>query len=125
MIFQGWGAVDGAGAALLIELAAPFQHALIEARAPHNYPFTKSLELPAGCSAKAGSPSAPHREAAQKLYGLAVAAGDPPPPTDAVVETNPWYGYRLNPIAFGLSRLPSRSSTPSPRRKPPRSGQHA
>ena len=98
VIFEGWGEIPGAGAELLIALAAPFHEARQRELAPEQYPYlkTQKLKLQLDC----GSDEVLRRRVRRcrnAIKKLAEEADNPELPMDAVVESSQWHGYRLNP----------------------------
>jgi hypothetical protein len=98
VIFERWGEMKGAGAELVIALAAPFREARQNELAPERYPFLESAKL-MGQLKCAESDVLRRRilRARKAIKKLAKNAGDLEPPMDAVIESSQWHGYRLNP----------------------------
>jgi 7-cyano-7-deazaguanine synthase in queuosine biosynthesis len=111
VVFDGWGEVRGKNAELLIALAAPFREATRKELAPENFPFIKaaSLRLQINC---------PNEQTFRRrilrcrksIDDLAMAAGGPLLPIEAVIENSPWHGYRLNPDRVRIVALPELGS---------------
>jgi hypothetical protein len=96
--FERWGDVSGAGAEVLIALAGPFRSAARDERAPEHYPFTKTRDLLRRLDCENEEALRRRVERLRKQVArLAERAGDLAPAMDAVVESSPWHGYRLNP----------------------------
>lgn len=98
VVFDKWGEIKGVSALLLTTLAEPFRVSVRNERAPEKYPFTSVRDLlrRSNCN---------HKEALRRrilrcrrqIEKLARDVGDAPPSAEAVIENQPWYGYRLNP----------------------------
>ena len=98
VVFAGWGEVSGASAELLLVLAEPFRAATREERTPEAYPFTSSAALLK--QTNCGNEQTLRRRVLRcrkMITRLAEEAGSVPPSDDAVIENQPWHGYRLNP----------------------------
>lgn len=98
VVFNGWGELTGVSAALIVALAKPFRETVREKLAGAQYPFigTRDLMRRVGCSS---GPTFRRRILrCRNIIGrLASNAGCVPPSVDAVIESNQWHGYRLNP----------------------------
>ncbi len=106
VVFERWGEILGAGAELLIALAAPFREARQNELAPERYPFLKSSKLMR--QLKCEENEALRRRilrARNQIKKLAKIACDLEPPMDAVIESSQWHGYRLNPDRVRLVAL--------------------
>jgi len=97
-MFDGWGELTGKNAELLIVLAAPFRQATRNELAPENFPFISAATL-------RQQTNCPNEDAFRRrilrcrnsIAKLAGTAGNAPLSTEAVIESIPWRGYRLNP----------------------------
>lgn len=98
VVFDRWGEVKGVSAELLMALASPFREAARQELAPESYPFTKPAHLlgQTNCPSEETLRRRVHR-CRVRITRMATNADDSPPSTDAVIENNPWHGYRLNP----------------------------
>jgi hypothetical protein len=98
VVFDRWGAITGVGAELLIALAVSFREATRNERAPERFPFTAAANLlrQINCASDETLRRRVMR-CRNTIAAIAKSAGDPPPSIDAVIETSPWHGYRLNP----------------------------
>jgi 7-cyano-7-deazaguanine synthase in queuosine biosynthesis len=94
VVFNGWGEMTGVGAELLIALADPFRNAMKDELAPEKFPFIK-IDLLRKCTEEALRRRV--LRCRSRIAHLAMAAGEPAPAIDAVIENSPWRGYRLNP----------------------------
>jgi hypothetical protein len=112
VLFEQWGAMEGVSAELIIVLLEPFRKAIQNELAPENYPFTSSRDLArrTNCIDNETLRRRVFR-CRNRIIRLATSAGDPPPSLDAVIENNPWHGYRLNPDRI---RVMARSELRSP-----------
>ncbi len=110
VVFDRWGEIKGVSAQLLMTLAEPFRGATHDERAPENYPFINSRDLQR--QTKCHNEETFRRRVLRcrrKIEKLALNVGDAPLSTSAVIENNPWHGYRLNPDRVrivALSDLP-------------------
>ena len=110
VVFDRWGEIKGVSAQLLMTLAEPFRGATHDERAPENYPFINSRDLQR--QTKCHNEETFRRACpalSEKIEKLALNVGDAPLSTSAVIENNPWHGYRLNPDRVrivALSDLP-------------------
>jgi hypothetical protein len=106
VVFKRWGEMRGAGAELLITLAAPFREAREAEVAPEKYPYlpTQKLEHQLKCESDEVLRRRVNR-CRNAINKLAVEAGDPELPIDAVIENSPWHGYRLSPDRVKLVAL--------------------
>ena len=97
-MFDRWGEIRGVGAELLIALAEPFRVAASEELVPEHYPFIKTRDLMRRVDCDSEEAFRRRVERCRKAIArLASDAGVAPPSTDAVIESNQWHGYRLNP----------------------------
>lgn len=98
VVFDRWGEVKGANAELLIALATPFRDAARNELMPQRFPFTSTANLlrQIRCANEETLRRRVHR-CRNRIAKIAKSAGDPPPPINAVIESNQWHGYRLNP----------------------------
>jgi hypothetical protein len=113
VIFDEWGKVTGVGASVLLALVKPFSQAVAAQLAPERYPFIKTRDLLRQLETD-NEETLRHQvfRLRRKIEQLARKAGDPSPSDDAVIESNQWHGYRLNPDTvriLALSELRSRS----------------
>jgi hypothetical protein len=98
VILDRWGAIEGASAELLISLAEPHEQAMRQGLLPENHPFTPTGRL--SKQLRVRTPEALRRRVLRcrkDIKDRARKACDAPPPIDAVIESNQWHGYRLNP----------------------------
>jgi hypothetical protein len=106
VMFERWGEIRGRGAELLIALAAPFREARQNELHPERYPYLRTQKL--GHQLNCGSEEALRRRVLHcrnKIQKLAKDADDAEPAIDAVIESNQWHGYRLNPDRVRLVTL--------------------
>ena len=98
MVFDGWGEITGVSAGLIAALAAPFRDAVRDELAPEDYPLveTRNLMRRVDCESNETFRRRVLR-CRNAITRLAVNAGAVPPSIDAVIESNQWHGYRLNP----------------------------
>jgi hypothetical protein len=106
VVFRGWGEIRGVRTGLLIALAEPFRQAARDELAPMNYPYVRAANLATqvNCATQEALRRRVH-SCRKAIIRLARAAGDSPPPLDAVIENHPWHGYRLNPDRVRLVAL--------------------
>jgi 7-cyano-7-deazaguanine synthase in queuosine biosynthesis len=98
VVFERWGDVKGVSAELLIALAAPFRQAREAELAPEQYPYLTKEELAHQLNHE--SDEVLRRRVLRcrnAINKLAIKAGGPELPINAVVENSPRHGYRLNP----------------------------
>jgi hypothetical protein len=106
VVFARWGEVSGANAELLLALAEPFRTATREERTPEAYPFTSNVDLRK--QTNCGNEETLRRRVLRcrkAITRLAEDAGAAPPLDDAVIENQPWHGYRLNPDRIRIVAL--------------------
>ena len=112
VIFARWGEMKGAGADLIIALAGPFRGAAGREPGSECYPFVKTGDLLRHI--RGISEETLRRRVLRcrnKVTQLAQSAGEPPPPIDAVIESNQWHGYRLNPDRIRIVAMSELSET--------------
>ena len=97
VIFARWGEVKGADAKLLIALATPFREARENELTPEKYPYLTTKELTRQLKYKSEVLRVRVSQCRNKIIRLAKEAGDPELSINAVIESSPWHGYRLNP----------------------------
>ena len=97
VIFERWGEIKGVDAKLLIALAAPFREAREGELAPEKYPYLTTQKLASVLKHKSEVLRLRVLRCRNKISRRAKEAGDPELPTDAVIESSQWRGYRLNP----------------------------
>jgi hypothetical protein len=98
VVFDRWGDVSGVSAELLLALATPFRKARNAELPPENYPYLTKEELAHQFNYE--SDEVLRRRVSRcrnAINKLATKAGDPQLPINAIIENNPWHGYRLNP----------------------------
>ena len=95
---EGWGAIGGVGAKILLTLVEPFREAVRAELAPERYPLmlAKTLAQRSGCPSEKTLRTRILR-LRKKLKEFAKTSGRPPLPIDAIIENLSWRGYRLNP----------------------------
>jgi hypothetical protein len=100
------GDLKGASAALVKALAAVFRQARKEELLPENYPYVKTKELLKLLDIKDEETlrKRVHR-CREQISKLVIDAGREPPDVNAVIESNNWHGYRLNPDAVQIVAL--------------------
>jgi hypothetical protein len=106
VVFERWGEIRGVNAELLIALAGPFRDARGIELAPEQYPYLNKQKLEQ--QLKCESNEVLRRRVLRcrnAIKKLAEKAGDVAPPTDAVIESSQWHGYRLNPDRVRLIAL--------------------
>jgi len=104
--FERWGEIRGANAELLITLAAQFRKAREDELTPKDYPYLKKGELARQLNCESDEVLRRRvNRCRKKINSLAVKAGGPELPIDAVIENLPWRGYRLNPDRMRLIAL--------------------
>jgi hypothetical protein len=112
VVFERWGELAGTGAGLIIALSKPFKDSFQEARAPEHYSYTRTGAL---CSQINCANEETLRRQVLRLRkaieALASKAGDLPPAMDAVIESSPWHGYRLNPDSVRIVAVGHMSTT--------------
>jgi len=96
--FNGWGRLKGVGAGLITALAEPFREAVRDERAPEHFPFVRTRDL-MRCVDCSSEETLRRRilRCRNHIERLASNTGVVPPSVDAVIESNQWHGYRLNP----------------------------
>jgi hypothetical protein len=106
VVFGQWGEIKGASAELLLALAEPFRAATREERTPEAYPFTSNADLrkQTNCDDEETLRRRVLR-CRKAITKLAADAGAAAPPDDAVIENQPWHGYRLNPDRIRIVAL--------------------
>jgi hypothetical protein len=104
--YSNGGAKYEVSVLLLITLAAPFREAREAEVAPEKYPFliTQKLERQLKCESDEVLRRRVNR-CRNAINKLAVEAGNPELPIDAVIENSPWHGYRLSPDRVKLIAL--------------------
>jgi 7-cyano-7-deazaguanine synthase in queuosine biosynthesis len=102
VVFKRWGEIAGVSAELLIALAERFRKATKDELAPENYPFVKTADLLRGLRCKEETLRRRVLRCRSQIAHLAMAAGEPAPATDAVIENIQWRGYRLNPDSIRI-----------------------
>jgi hypothetical protein len=111
---EGWGVIRGVGATTLIALAEPFRSAVRDELAPERYPFMPAHELMRRLRCDTEETL---RCRINRLRGkpAALAAGSLSRslPMDAIVESVPWHGYRLNPDHVRIVALTKAEAEPA------------
>jgi 7-cyano-7-deazaguanine synthase in queuosine biosynthesis len=98
VVFSRWGEIKGISAELLIALAAPFREAREGELAPEKYPYLNKEKLARQLNYESDEVLRRRVLRCRKTINkLAIKAGDPELPIDAVIENSQWHGYRLNP----------------------------
>ena len=97
VVFDRWGEIGGASAQLLVILAASYRDAVRNERAPKNFPFIRGKDLSRQVGVDEEALRRRVSRCRSQIAKLASKAGDPAPSDEAVIENNPWHGYRLNP----------------------------
>ena len=106
VVFDRWGELKGVSASLIISLAEPFTQATRDELAPEHYPFTETPKLLSQTRCNDGEALRRRiKRCRDTIADLAKEAGDPPPPLDAVIENQPWHGYRLNPDRIRIVKV--------------------
>jgi len=105
VVFDQWGEIEGAGAELLIALFGPFKKAMRLDAAPENYPFTETSELCHQFCLQKETIIKRVARCRRRIETLAHKAGNQNLSIDAVIENNPWHGYRLNPDSVRIVAL--------------------
>jgi hypothetical protein len=106
VVFAGWGEIKGESAKLLLALAEPFRAATREERRPEAYPFTDAGILAGKINCESDETLRRRVLRCRKaITKLAADAGAAAPPDDAVIENQPWHGYRLNPDRIRIVAL--------------------
>jgi hypothetical protein len=100
VIFEAWPPLSGAGYLLLNELRSEYEAAKRGGIAPENYPFVSSHQLADRLNIE--EPTVRRRISRLRQQLARYSVGDPLPP-DAVIENEPWRGYRLNPSVLVLA----------------------
>jgi hypothetical protein len=103
LVFDRWGAIEGTAAELLMVLAEAHQRAMSQGLLPERYPFTPTARLLERL--RADSAETLRRRVLRcrnAIARLARRASDASLSMDAVIESNQWHGYRLNPDAVRL-----------------------
>jgi hypothetical protein len=108
VIFGSWPVLIGASYALLNQLRANYEDAKRAGRAPENYPFVGSHELAQRLRVEEPTLRRQISRLRRQLDKHSVASGNGPLLPDAVIENEPWVGYRLNPavLVLAVSQLP-------------------
>lgn len=112
VVFGRWGEMKGAGADLIIALAGPFRGAADREPRSERYPFVKTGDLVR--QIRGITEETLRRRVLRcrnKVRQLAQSAGDPAPSIDAVIESNQWHGYRLNPDRIRIVATSELSAT--------------
>jgi hypothetical protein len=106
VLIEWLGEFKGRNASLLIALAEAFLEALVLHKAPENYPFIPTPELSKriNCRSVESFRRIVYR-CRELIRDRAGAAGDNDPSIDAIIETKPGRGYRLNPNLVRLVAL--------------------
>jgi hypothetical protein len=98
IVLDGIGELKGASAAVIKALADPFRRAREKELLPEHYPFTETRDLLK--LQKIESEEALRRRIQRcrdQITKLAIEAGGELLDVNAVIESSPWHGYRLNP----------------------------
>ena len=103
VIFGSWPPLTGASYALLNQLRANYEDAKRTGLAPENYPFVGSHELAQRLRVAEQTLRRQITRLRRQLDKYSVASGNGPLPHDAVIENEPWAGYRLTPAILVLA----------------------
>jgi hypothetical protein len=103
VIFGSWPPLTGASYALLNQLRANYEDAKRTGKAPENYPVVGSHELAQRLRVEEPTLRRQISRLRRQLDKYSVASGNGPLPPDAVIENEPWAGYRLNPAVLVLA----------------------
>jgi hypothetical protein len=97
VVFEEWGEIKGVGAELLIALAALFRQARERELAPEEYPYLNKDKLMRELNCGSAMLRRRVLRCRNEIHKLAKSADDHNVPMNAVIESSPWHGYRLNP----------------------------
>jgi 7-cyano-7-deazaguanine synthase in queuosine biosynthesis len=103
VLFGPWPPLSGAIYSLLDQLRSEYEQAKQAKKAPENYPFIDSHQLAQRLNIDEPTVRRRISRFRRSLNECSIAAGSGPLPPDAVVETEPWKGYRLNPAVLVLA----------------------
>ena len=95
--------VNGASYSLLDQLRSEYEQAKQAKKAPGNYPFINSHELAQRLDVEEPTVRRQISRLRRSLNKRSIAAGGRQLPPDAVIENEPWAGYRLNPAVLVLA----------------------
>ena len=111
IVLEGIGELKGVSAAVVKALAVPFRQARGEELLPENYPFVKTKKLLKLLDIEEEETlrKRVHR-CREQISKLVINAGRQPPDVNAVIESNNWHGYRLNPDTCRSLRFPRLSA---------------
>ena len=105
VIFERWGEMKGVGAKLLIALAASFRSAQKSKLALENYPYLPTQTLARQLKCESEILRRQVLRFRNEIKRRSAETGDPELPIDAIIESNQWHGYRLNPDRVKLIAL--------------------
>jgi hypothetical protein len=118
VLFKDWPPLRGASYMLLSALRPEHERAKQARLAPENYPFVNSHQLAERLDIDEPSLRRRISRLRGQLDKYSVAADGTPLPADAVIENEPWTGYRLNPavLVLAASELRQNDGVTSPER---------
>jgi 7-cyano-7-deazaguanine synthase in queuosine biosynthesis len=116
VLFEAWPPLRGASYSLLQELRPEYEKAKQAGLAPENYPFVNSARLAERLDIDEPSLRRRISRLRNQLDKYSIAGNGAPLPDNAVIENEPWVGYRLNPSIMVLvpSQLRQTTSVTSP-----------
>src|SRR5205823_5827253 len=103
VLFEAWPPLRGASYSLLDQLRPEYERAKEAGLAPENYPFVSSPQLAHRLAIDEPTVRRRISRLRHRLDEHSIGEGGGPLPPDAVIENEPWAGYRLNPSVLVLA----------------------
>ncbi len=103
VLFEAWPPLRGANYSLLDQLRIEYERAKEAGLAPENYPFVSSHHLADRLAIDEPTVRRRISRLRHRLDEHSIGEGSGPLPHDAVIENEPWAGYRLNPSVLVLA----------------------
>jgi hypothetical protein len=103
VLFEAWPPLRGASYSLLDQLRPEYEEAKRAGLAPEHYPFVDNHKLAHRLEVDESTVRRRIFRLRRQLDKHAVAAGSSPLQAGALIENDPWAGYRLNPAVLVLA----------------------